>query len=45
MLVLDYLIANNFSLSGGYSDRTRDSSSSLVDFDEHLLFLRLSSHL
>jgi hypothetical protein len=40
-----YLINNNFSLSGGYSYRNRDSSSSLINFDEHLVFIRLSSHL
>jgi hypothetical protein len=40
-----YLINRNFALSGGYSFRTRSSDAADVDFDEHITFLRLSSHL
>lgn len=40
-----YLINRNFSLSGGYSYRTRESNIPGSDFDENVLMLRLSSHL
>lgn len=40
-----YLINRNFSLSGGYGYRTRESSVANSDFDENVVMLRLSSHL
>lgn len=40
-----YLINRNFSLSGGYSFRTRESNVPGSDFDENVVMLRLSSHL
>ncbi len=40
-----YLINRNFSLSGGYGYRSRESSVSNSDFDENVVMLRLSSHL
>lgn len=40
-----YLINRNFSLSGGYSYRTRESNIANSDFDENVVMLRLSSHL
>jgi len=40
-----YLINRNFSLSGGYSFRTRESNVPNSDFDENVVMLRLSSHL
>lgn len=40
-----YLINRNFSLSGGYRYRERASSQSGADFDENVVFVRLSSHL
>lgn len=40
-----YLINRNFSLSGGYSFRTRESNLPGSDFDENVVMLRLSSHL
>jgi len=40
-----YLINRNFALSGGYTFRTRSSDAAGSDFDEHITFLRLSSHL
>jgi len=40
----DFLLTNN-SLSAGRGCCAGDSSSSLINFDEHLLLLRLSSHL
>lgn len=40
-----YLINRNFALSGGYSFRTRSSDAAGADFDQHLTFIRLSSHL
>ena len=40
-----YLINRNFALSGGYSFRTRSSDAAGADFDDHVTFIRLSSHL
>jgi hypothetical protein len=40
-----YLINRNFALSGGYAYRTRNSSAASSDFDENVVFLRLSSHI
>ena len=40
-----YLINRNFALSGGYSFRTRSSDAAGADFDDHITFIRLSSHL
>lgn len=40
-----YLIDRNFSLSGGYGYRTRESNISGSDFDENVVMVRLNSHL
>lgn len=40
-----YLINRNFSLSGGYGFRTRESNIAGSDFDENVVMVRLSSHL
>ncbi|MEK9968509.1 MAG: outer membrane beta-barrel protein [Ferrovibrio sp.] len=40
-----YLINRNFTLSGGYSYRTRESNVAGSDFDENVVMLRLSSQL
>jgi len=40
-----YLINRNFTLSGGYTFRTRESNLAGSDFDENVVMLRLSSHL
>jgi hypothetical protein len=40
-----YLLNRNFWLSGGYGYRTRSSNAVGIDFDEHIVFLRLSTQL
>ena len=40
-----YLMNRNFSLSGGYGYRMRESSAANSDFVENVIFLRLSAHL
>lgn len=40
-----YLLNRNFTLSGGYGYRSRESSVAGSDFDENVVMLRLSSHL
>lgn len=40
-----YLLNRNFTLSGGYGYRSRESNIAGSDFDENVVMLRLSSHL
>lgn len=40
-----YLMNRYLSVSGGYGYRTRDSNVQNVDFDENVVFLRLTGHL
>jgi len=40
-----YLMNRNFSLSGGYGYRTRESSAANSDFVENVIFVRVSTHL